>query len=261
MRTIWTSFFAVLLLVPSPGAQDEPPPQPAPSSPKPATTSAPRADGIGIKIPLAGITSENKKAVELRLARLKAREFVCAECGLRAPRKGDCPTCEKPLEAKERPLLSSQVVHTPTRGRPAVEVMPSPGVEFRLSELERSLKELEVTVSRTAMVVVASDQLVFSVGAAPVDAKGDAEADAAPDAQASTLTDARDALTKAFADAEIEVVVEPVPDANEVRVRLKSGSASYGSLAKAAKAGAPDLGAPDLLYRGRALQPAGEGAR
>lgn len=241
---IAASLLGLALLALAPAAQEEETPVPTPPKARPISTGAPRSEALKIQIPVVGITPENKGTVGRRLAGLRTREFVCAGCEHRSLKEGECPTCQQRLEGKERALLESQAVYTSARGQTAVVITPAPGTEARLSQIESMLKSLDVTVSRTAMVLVPSDTLVFS-------SAGAVQADV-------------DALSKTFAAAEIEVVVEPDADANEIRVRLKSGNSGYGVLAKAAKEGAPGLGPPDLLYRGRPLKqeasPAAEGA-
>ena len=151
MKSIVLSSLALAAMVSTAAAQDAT--KPAKLQGKPVQAAAPivkSQEKVEVGLPVEGLTADNAEKVKSMLGKLKAELHVCEGCKGTFARAGECPGCKTALTKAEEPIID-QVATAPDKGE--ITLQTHPGMELRLSQIERALGASSITIDDKKMAI------------------------------------------------------------------------------------------------------------
>jgi len=112
-----------------------------------------------LTLPVAGLTADNVAKVKTALENLKVELYRCAGCKADFTNPGECPKCKKTLTENEEVVLG---LITPDAAKEQLMIRTKPGMELRLSALERALKAESVHVDTAKLTLPCPATLVIA---------------------------------------------------------------------------------------------------
>ena len=105
-----------------------------------------------MSIPLSGVTAENSSSVQAAIQGVAHPLWKCATCDHAQSEKGQCPKCKTDLTVDKSGAPAAKSVSIDAASG-AVQLTLAPGQNLRMSELERALKPLSVTINARQLIV------------------------------------------------------------------------------------------------------------
>jgi hypothetical protein len=132
--------------------------------PVPASASAMKpiqksATSVDLVLPVQGLTEENVSEVKGSLEKLSVNLYECSGCKSEFAKPGDCPACKKELTDSKQMLFSSV---TTAADNGTIALASKPGMQVKLSEIERTLATHAVRIDRDKMTIPGKATLVVS---------------------------------------------------------------------------------------------------
>jgi len=178
-----------------------------------------------LTLPVTGLTADNMAKVKTALEGLKAEFYRCAECKSDFAKAGECPKCKKALTESKEVVLGAI---TPDATKGQLTVRTKPGMELRLSALERALKAESVHVDSSKLMLPCPATLVVAGATTQEQARG---------------------VEKALDDAKLFQSAQARSGAREVRVHVTGSMApTLGGVRAALTEANPMLQVTDVIW-------------
>jgi len=161
-------FVLALALLAVPGsAQGEghkkSPPVPVKGTAQAASAGARAQERLELTLHVTGLSAENAESVHTRLTALTRSLYTCEACHVHQAQAGKCPHCASELKSTRKPEFTNV---RPTAADGTLQLGLPAAVPTRLSEIERALKDVALTLDAAQMPIPGPAQLVLAGGKA-----------------------------------------------------------------------------------------------